>query len=251
MHAQGDILAFIDDDAYPEEDWLKNAAKNFEDFQVGAVGGPAVTPPNDSLRQKASGKIYESLIVGGPYRYRYIKGKKRKVIDYPSCNLLVRKDVFVKLKGFDTSFWPGEDTKLCLEIVDKLKKEIIYDPNVLVYHHRRPVFLPHLRQVANYALHRGYFAKKYPKSSLKVSYFLPSLLFLAVLSGLALSLFIPYFRRMYSASLFVYLGAVLFFSLNKEVKTIPLVFLGTIFSHLTYGLFFLKGILTKKLKEEE
>ena len=27
----GDILAFIDDDAYPDKDWLKNMVKNFAD----------------------------------------------------------------------------------------------------------------------------------------------------------------------------------------------------------------------------
>jgi cellulose synthase/poly-beta-1,6-N-acetylglucosamine synthase-like glycosyltransferase len=30
-YAKGEILAFIDDDAYPEKDWLKNAIKNFVD----------------------------------------------------------------------------------------------------------------------------------------------------------------------------------------------------------------------------
>ncbi|MCM8782429.1 MAG: glycosyltransferase, partial [Candidatus Omnitrophica bacterium] len=157
-YAKGEILAFIDDDAYPRKDWLKKAQENFSDPQVAAVGGPAITPSSDNLRQRASGIIFASYLVSGPYRYRYVPVKRRQVDDYPTCNFLVRKSIMQQAGGFATNFWPGEDTKLCLKITKKLNKKIIYDPEVVVYHHRRPLFLPHLKQVANYALHRGYFA---------------------------------------------------------------------------------------------
>jgi len=113
-YAEGEILAFLDDDAYPERDWLKNAVKYFEDPEVAAIGGPAVTPPNDGLLQKASGYVYPSLLGGGHYAYRYIPQKMREIDDYPICNLFVRKLFLEQLGGFDTSFWPGEDTKFCL-----------------------------------------------------------------------------------------------------------------------------------------
>ncbi len=38
-HARGEILAFIDDDAAPEPDWLSELIKPFERAGVGAVGG--------------------------------------------------------------------------------------------------------------------------------------------------------------------------------------------------------------------
>ena len=112
VHAKGEILAFLDDDAYPVKDWLKNAVKNFSDPQVAAVGGPAVTPEEDSDLQKTSGLIYSSVLVSGNFTYRYIPGKRQEVEDYPSCNFLVRKSVMQELGGFNTNFWPGEDTKL-------------------------------------------------------------------------------------------------------------------------------------------
>ena len=37
--AQGDIVAFIDDDAIPEPEWLIHLAEAYEDPMVGAVGG--------------------------------------------------------------------------------------------------------------------------------------------------------------------------------------------------------------------
>lgn len=37
--AEVEILAFIDSDAYPQEDWLKNAAKHLQKEGVCGVGG--------------------------------------------------------------------------------------------------------------------------------------------------------------------------------------------------------------------
>lgn len=174
-HANGEILAFLDDDAYPERNWLKVAIKNFSNKNIAAVGGPAVTPKDDGILQKVSGAVFESYLGGGATRNRYLTiGRKKNVDDWPTVNLLVRKDVFEKIGGFDNTYWPGEDTKLCLDILNS-GYEIIYDPNAIVYHHRRADLWKHFKQIGNYALHRGHFAKIYPKTSRKLFYFVPSL----------------------------------------------------------------------------
>jgi len=249
-YATGKILAFIDDDAYPTEDWLSYALENFKDENVAAVGGPAVTPQEDNIRQEASGIIYSSFLVSGKFIYRYLPKKKQEVDDYPSCNFLVLRSVMQELGGFNTNFWPGEDTKLCLDITKHLGKKIIYDPRVLVYHHRRPVFLAHLRQVANYALHRGYFAKKYPGTSLKLAYFIPTLFLFALIGGAILSLILTPIRIIYYLGLLLYLISVSIASIHKDLRLIPLVFFGIILTHLSYGFYFLRGLISKRLKEE-
>jgi len=171
--ATGEILAFLDDDAYPVRAWLTAAVKHFRRSDVGAVGGPAITPDNDPLSARISGAVYTSLLGGGSYRYRYTpQGSIREVDDYPSVNLLVRRDLFQSIGGFNSAYWPGEDTKLCLDIISAGKK-IIYDPAVVVYHHRRASLMKHLRQVSQYATHRGYFAKRFPATSLRLNYFIP------------------------------------------------------------------------------
>ncbi|MEW6101083.1 MAG: glycosyltransferase [Candidatus Omnitrophota bacterium] len=248
--AKGEVLAFIDDDAYPAAPWLKKAVLNFADENIAAVGGPAVTPDDDTVRQKASGRVFSSPIVSGKFIYRYIPKKKAEANDLPSCNLLVRKSVMEELGGFNTDFWPGEDTKLCFDITHKLGKKIIYDPDVLVYHHRRKVFLPHLRQVANYALHRGYFIKKFPANSLRPAYFAPSLFFILLFVGGVISLFSPFSRALYFSGLFLYLSVVFIFSLSGNLRLMPYVATGTILTHIAYGIYFLKGILSGKLSEE-
>ncbi|MCM8780906.1 MAG: glycosyltransferase [Candidatus Omnitrophica bacterium] len=262
QYAKGDILAFIDDDAYPNPDWLKNALENFKYDNIAAVGGPAITPESDTLRQKAGGIIYACWLVSANRNYRYVPKKKRQVDDFPTCNLLVRKTIMQRLGGFDTEFWPGEDTKLCMDITS-LDKKIIYDPRVLVYHHRRPVFLAHLRQVANYALHRGYFVKRFPETSFRWSYFVPSIFLICIVIGGMFSFCLPFFRSIYFKVIFLYLFIVLIFSIlgvlkEKNVKYLfqrtilsVMVALGIILTHLVYGLYFLRGLSSHKLKEEK
>ncbi|MDD5618291.1 MAG: glycosyltransferase, partial [Candidatus Omnitrophica bacterium] len=213
-NAGGEILAFLDDDTYPVVGWLKQAVLNFNDDSVACVCGPAVTPKDEPFLNKASGLVFESFIVSGPARFRYIPLKKRFTDDYPSCNLLIRKEIFQKIGGFKTKFWPGEDTILCLEVVHNLNKKIIYDPLALVYHHRRTLFKKHLAQVANYALHRGYFLKRYPKTSFKLGYFAPSLIILALLISLLFGMFLNFkFLYLWLA----YFAIVLVFSFNKNI----------------------------------
>src|SRR3989344_2254440 len=94
--AKGEILAFIDDDAYPSKNWLRNAVRFFKTSSIVAVCGPGVTPPGDSLLQKVSGAFSSSIIGGGPYTYRFIPQQARYVDDYPSMNFLVRTTDFWK-----------------------------------------------------------------------------------------------------------------------------------------------------------
>jgi GT2 family glycosyltransferase len=184
----------------------------------------------------------------GSMTYRYIPGKERKVDDYPSCNFVIRTSTFRELGGFDSTFWPGEDTKLCLELTKTLHKEIIYDPKVVVYHHRRKLFKPHLKQVWSYAVHRGYFAKKFPQTSFRLSYFIPTFFVIGVLGGTVTSFVNPVIRTIFFSILGIYIFLALFSGIkSRNIRLAPLVFSGIVATHLTYGIGLLKGLLTTKL----
>ena len=250
-HSEGDILAYLDDDTFPRKDWLKNAVKHFEKDEVAAVGGPAVTPSQDSFMQKASGYVYSSFVGGGSLNYRYVPGKSREVDDYPTCNLLVRKAVMEELEGFDTNFWPGEDTKLCLQITKDLGKKIIYDPGALVYHHRRKLFLPHLKQVWSYALHRGYFVKKFPETSMRLTYFIPTFFVFGLVVGSLLSFLSPALRPLFLVVLAGYFLTLFLDSFRSKSLIMTLaVTWGTFLTHVTYGVGFVKGLFAGRLREE-
>lgn len=265
FEAQGELLAFIDDDAYPSPKWLSSALPHFDDPRVAAVGGPGVTPPEDDWRRQVSGWVSASPLGSGAYRYRFLPEKQREVDDYPSMNLIIRKKDFALVGGFDSHYFPGEDTKLCLDLTQKLGKKIIYDPNVLVYHHRRPIFRVHLLQIGHYGLHRGFFAKDLPKTSRRVSYFLPSLFALVLTTGLTTlaiskmthfklptqgywSFFSLYLLLLTSYFLLLILNGLWVWRRSKSFKigfwTIPAIFL----THLWYGLQFIRGLFSKKLE---
>ncbi len=247
--ARGELLAFTDDDAYPAPGWLSAAVPHFSDSSVGSVGGPAVTPPGAPLVERISGNIFESPLMSWKYRKRYVAvGGVHEDYDLPSVNLIVRKSVFDAVGGFDSTFYPGEDTKLCLEIKQRGHK-IIYDPAVLVFHHRRNSFRKHFAQIANYGRHRGFFAHRYPETSNKPAYYIPSLFVLGLLVGAPLSFVSALACGVYCVTLCVYfaLNVVLSFRLNplEWVLTVCGVFL----SHVVYGGCFMRGLLfTKELK---
>ncbi len=253
--AKGEILAFLDDDSYPDKNWLKNAVRIFgESEEITGVCGPALTPPENNLRQKASGYVWSTWLgSGGAGTYRCAISSRQEVDDYPTVNFLVRKKDFWKVGGFDSHFWPGEDTKLCLDLTRKLKKKIIYDPRVLVYHHRREVFGPHLKQISRYAIHRGHFARILPETSLRIGYLIPTLFALGLIFGFFLSFIHPLFQFIYLFVLGVYLIALLVtvvqvYLKEKNFKLVILVIPSIFITHFVYGVLFIQGFLSPKLK---
>lgn len=251
--ASGEIIAFLDDDAYPRPDWLKEAIHCFvEDDNVAAVGGPALTPGDDDMLQKVSGAIFESYVGGGKARNRYLCiGDHCLMEDWPTVNLLVRKDYFEQVGGFDCAYYPGEDTKLCLDFLNAgyIMK---YDPEAVVYHHRRSSLYRHMKQTGNYALHRGHFAKIYPKTSFKLFYFVPTFfdlylialaVFVILYSNFAIWLAIPF--AIYIAGLIVDVLVISVRWKNPIVGLLaaPMVFL----THVWYGIRFVQGLMINKL----
>lgn len=202
--ATGSYLVFLDDDSFPRLDFLAVAAQVLEDEGVVAIGGPAITPESDSYWQKVSGAAFLSKIVGGaPERYRSMGGR-RLVDDWPSVNFIIEREVFKTLGGFNSPFWPGEDTFLCW----KLKKSgfsVLYVPNLVVWHHRREGLRRHLKQVGAYGLHRGYFMRKFPETSRRLKYLMPVGLLGMNLLGITSLVFGLGFAGIYLALLSAYI----------------------------------------------
>ena len=243
------IVALLDDDAFPVPQWLEAAIPYFDDPSILAVGGPGITPPQDSALQQASGAVYATPLVSAGYVYRYLPDKPRDVDDCPSCNLIVRRRQFLRYVPECLRYWPGEDTKLCLLLTQGERGRIVYDPAVAVYHHRRKLFWGHFKQVWNYAVHRWFFAKRYPKTSLRPQYFIPSLFVLGNVLAIA-SVFSSVIRLAALAAAAVYGICVLLAAIGVR-RTHPaspaLVALGIYLTHVTYGVGFLTGLLRPEL----
>ncbi len=254
--AKGKLLAFIDDDAYPDEKWLDIAMKYIDNENIAAIGGPQLTPSDDSFWQKVSGAVFLSPLSGSAL-IRYWPGKKvEEVVDWPTVNFIVKKEIFDELGGFDSQYWPGEDTKLCLDIIKKTDKKILYAPELKVYHHRRSGLKRHLKQIGNYGLHRGFFAKAFPETSKNIFYFLPSIFILLIIIGALSSLYSAFILRIFLLGIALYFIALIYstaFIYRKtnnffvSLATIPYLIL----THIWYGIRFIQGyIFTKELKSK-
>lgn len=239
--AKGEILAFIDDDTYPEADWLINAVRAFAASKAQSVGGPAPTAIDDDFWQLMSGAVFSSFLVSGNYRYRYMPGRVRSVTDYPSCNLLVRRSFYRSIGGFDSKYWPGEDTIFCQKIVDAGER-ILYTPEACVQHHRRRLFFGHFKQLSSYAYHRGYFIRTIGGNSLSFSYVVPTL-FTVYLASLPIAMFFPV-RLLWSVPLICYVVLLTASSLlTLSPKAAVFKFIGIAMSHAAYGVNFIRGFL--------
>jgi cellulose synthase/poly-beta-1,6-N-acetylglucosamine synthase-like glycosyltransferase len=244
----GEFCAFIDSDAYPRRDWLSNAVKYFDDQQVAAVGGPGLTPEEDSLMQRAGGYVLSSFMVGGMSR-RYKAARASESDDIHSCNFIARKAILKEAGGWNEKYWPGEDTLMCLAI-KSLGRRLVEASDVVVYHHRRPLFAPHLKQVSRFGEHRGFFAKRFPGNSLKLTYFVPSLLVLFLLAGVCASFAYPFFWNVLVLALAAYLvlGLIAALLQVKQAKLLLSVWLGVVATHVVYGLSFLAGFVKRDLQ---
>jgi hypothetical protein len=161
----------------------------------------------------------------------------------------VRREPFLQYVPVCLRYWPGEDTKLCLLLTQNNDNRIVYEPRAAVYHHRRSLFWGHFKQVWNYAVHRGFFAKRYPETSLRPAYFVPSIF---LIGNLLFAVLLP-FANVRTALLAIaafYACAVVGSALwtRRSHAANPLIVTAGIYlTHITYGLGFMLGLLRSEL----
>ncbi|MEM4093163.1 MAG: glycosyltransferase family 2 protein [Conexivisphaerales archaeon] len=247
-NAEGSVFAYIDSDAYPSADWLKNGVKHLYEESVSIVTGPASTPQGDSRFSQAQGEVLSSPVVGGSLSARYSPNVfTREVDDAHSVNLIARRNVIEQIGGWDEKYWPGEDTILCLK-ARRAGHKILFSSDVLVYHHRRATLTGYLKQIWNYGMHRGFFAKRYPENSRHLTYFVPSIFVIWLVIGLFISILSYYFRVLYIASLILYFMLDVFVALHNFRNALIVLALIPL-THMAYGAGFIRGIINRELNK--
>ncbi|MBU1077989.1 MAG: glycosyltransferase, partial [Spirochaetes bacterium] len=185
-----DFFAFIDSDAYPIRKWLKPGIEAFNrDKDLWAVGGPNITPPAEPLLKRAVGNASRSFLITGARAFRKKISTDRFCSDLPTCNLIVKKEAFTVLMGFNKKLKTGEDVEFCSRIIRKGKK-ILYHNKVIVFHHNRSLFRPFLLQRVTYGLSVFRLLKKDP-SIYNVMMFVPFFILLFLLGSPVLILLVP------------------------------------------------------------
>ena len=216
-------------------------------------------PKNTNVWEKIFNEILKSWIGSGGYAYRFTPLNSRYIDDYPSMNFLVKKEIFLHLGGFNSNFWPGEDSKLCEDIVYKKHGLILYQPNILVYHHRRNNLKAFLKQHANYGFHRGAFFAHGDSNSQRFSYLIPTFFVFYLLFIIFYSLIfqLNYYQltiNLLPLIIYVIFSLHLFLRSLLNTKNLFISFsspLVLFLTHLTYGIMFIKGFITGIIKKEK
>ena len=248
--SKGEFLAFIDDDAYPDVNWLYNINNYLNENKSALVlAGPSLTPKDDGFFASLSSDFYESYIGGGNVsRYRKIKNLNF-VKDWPSVNFVINKELFNSIKGFNSNIWPGEDTLLC-ENLEKKNIKIHYLCDSIVFHHRRNSLIKHIRQVYNYGYIRGNLIRnKLIRITFKA--LIPTFFILYMLSLLAIYLIFKKMNLILLIPFIIYMVLIFFEQLRISKKSIinSLIFpLTVIISHFFYGFAFINGLSKKRNK---
>jgi mycofactocin glycosyltransferase len=132
QNASGEILAFIDSDCQADPLWLKELVTAFKDPEVGAVGG--MVDSCDEAKELDRYEQVKSSLKIAPWFRSSREGDNFFYV--PSCNLLVRRALFLKVGGFGEDLHVGEDVDLCWRLRDE-GYHIEYLPAGTVYHRHR------------------------------------------------------------------------------------------------------------------
>ncbi len=243
--ASGEFFAFIDDDAYPRRDWLKNAVKYFRDEKIGIVGGPNLTPREGNFAEHVSGHVLSNFLTSGDACIRYKVAKSQYAKELPSCNYLSRKLGI----EYASNFLTAEDSKFCFDYQKKGYK-VLYVDDVIVHHHRRDSLWKHLKQMFIYGRDIAWLTKK-EFSWDKLYYSLLSLFVIGFFAGLIWSFFNVFIRAGFLFALGFYLLLMLFTSFHESLKMSWFVFIISIATHFAYGIGWLKGIFSSAEKTAE
>ena len=114
-------LAFIDSDAYPNKEWIENGINFFLKYNFnGLLTGPDLAFPNEKGLEKIISFVNRSIFISGSKRFRKNPKTLSKFVEQASsCNMMLKKKLFLIIKGMDEDIYVGEDIAFC----DKTKKQ--------------------------------------------------------------------------------------------------------------------------------
>jgi GT2 family glycosyltransferase len=153
--ATGEIVAYIDDDAYPDPHWLHYLAHRFINGDLAGVGGPNLPPAGD-------GMIAECVAnsPGGPV---HVLVSDIEAEHIPGCNMAFRKAALAEAGGFDPRFRAaGDDVDICWRLLDSGAR-IGFHAGAMVWHHRRNSVRTYWKQQRGYGRAEALLERKWPE----------------------------------------------------------------------------------------
>lgn len=182
VEADGELLAFIDNDCLADPSWLRALIPHLGDPRLAIVGGRVCALP-------ASGCVAAFEAVRSPLDMGAIAGSvgPGEVVAYlPTCNFVICRDAFLAAGGFVPEMRLGEDVDLTWRVL-RTGARAWYVPAADVTHHHREQLGPLLRRRSDYASSEADLQLRHPHGRRVMPMPRASLLILAALTALSLS----------------------------------------------------------------
>jgi glycosyltransferase involved in cell wall biosynthesis len=141
-HSDGEVLLFLNNDTEViSEDWIESMMKHVMRKEVGAVGCKLLYPDNTIQHAGViigltgfAGHVF-SRLPDNAYTYFGSVDFVRNFLAVTGACMMVRRDVFDEVKGFDERFTLcGSDVELCFRLIAHGYR-IVYTPFARLYHH--------------------------------------------------------------------------------------------------------------------
>ncbi len=155
--ARGEIVAFLDSDALVEPSWLAELVAEFDDPSVAAAGGAVLQIDHGSWLQRYDA-VRSPAYLGAR---REVVGAGSRVSYLSGASLLVRRDRFLAVGGFDPALRVGEDVDLVWRLVAEGRR-VIYNPAGRVWLDHRDTFSGFLRRRMVYAGGESALLRRHP-----------------------------------------------------------------------------------------
>jgi len=153
--AEGEIVAFIDADARPDEDWLSHVALALCSTHFVGVGGPNIAPPG-------GGRV-ASCVANAPGGPTHVLRTDREAEHIPGCNMAFRRSALQAIGGFDPVFRvAGDDVDVCWRLQER-KWALGFCPGAVVWHHPRESIRAFWRQQRGYGGAEALLEAKWPE----------------------------------------------------------------------------------------
>ncbi|WP_448274523.1 glycosyltransferase [Nostoc sp. DSM 114160] len=140
--ATGEIVAYTDSDCMADPDWLTYLVAKFLSSGLAAVGGPNLSPPEDSL--------VPACVAVSPGVPTHILLSDEVAEHIAGCNMAFRRQVLQEINGFNPIFrTAGDDVDICWRLQDR-GYTIGFSPAAIVWHFRRNTVAAYLKQQQGY-----------------------------------------------------------------------------------------------------
>jgi len=155
--ARGEVLAFLDNDCVAAPDWLRTLVAALDEPGVEIAGGRVLAPPPEG--PVAAFEAVRSPLDMGPVSGAVGPGEP---ISYmPSCNLAIRRNLLLRIGGFDPAMRLGEDVDLIWRAL-ATGAQARYVAEGAVVHHHRVRLGALLRRRADYASSEADLQRRHP-----------------------------------------------------------------------------------------